>query len=94
MFILFIHLQVTDLPSSVQKVNKIVERCNVREPAKMVNDLLIGLFSEDYLSSHSITGAQVKGLSGPAKEPMDQTMLNEIICKYADIVLCFSTLVQ
>ncbi|XP_071849959.1 uncharacterized protein [Apostichopus japonicus] len=45
-----------DLPSGVEKVNKILARCNVMEPAKMVNDILIGTFSEDYLSSHSITG--------------------------------------
>ncbi|PIK42349.1 hypothetical protein BSL78_20792 [Apostichopus japonicus] len=73
-----------DLPSGVQKVNKILARCNVMEPAKMVNDILIGTFSEEYLSSHSITGT-----NGTTKEPMDPVILNEIICKYALNALVF-----
>lgn len=83
--ILFVHLQLKDdLPSGVQKVNKILARCNVMEPAKMVNDILIGTFSEDYLSSHSITGT-----NGTTKEPMDPVILNKIICEYALNALVF-----
>ncbi|KAJ8018285.1 BEN domain-containing protein 6 [Holothuria leucospilota] len=66
-----------------EKVARLVKRCNTLEPAKLVNDLLTGLYDEEYLSSHTITGTVLKENQGVQKEGMDPLMVNEIISTVA-----------
>ncbi|KAJ8049992.1 BEN domain-containing protein 6 [Holothuria leucospilota] len=68
-----------DTPSD--KVSQVVKRCNTTEPAKLVNDLLTGLFDERYIATHTISGAVIKANGGAQKEGMDPVMVNEIIGK-------------
>ena len=64
-----------------QKLSRLVNRCNTQEPAKLVNDLLTGLFDDRYLASHTITGATSKEYEGTPKQRMDPLVVNEIIGK-------------
>lgn len=61
------------------KLSRLVNRCNTKEPTKLVNDLLTGLFDDQYLASHTITGATFKGYEGLQKEKMDPMTVNAII---------------
>lgn len=85
---MFLAASLQEFPSQGQqedslstKLSRLVNRCNTKEPTKLVNDLLTGLFDDQYLASHTITGATFKGYEGLQKEKMDPMTVNAIIGK-------------
>ncbi len=54
-----------------------VAKANTASATKMTNDILHGLFTLEYLSSHSVCGGNA------SKESLDEELVEEIISKYS-----------
>lgn len=60
-------------------LDKAERRCNVKEPGKLVNDLLSSLYDDEFMSAHTLTGLSCK--DGTKKEKLDPAVVNKIIGK-------------
>ncbi|KAJ8019043.1 BEN domain-containing protein 6 [Holothuria leucospilota] len=57
-----------------------VRKCNTHEPSGLVNDILTGLYTNEYLAAHSLTGTSaIDDSEFQLKERLDPTVVKEIV---------------